>query len=110
MSWQTNKPVVIDNGTGFTKMGYGSNVEPDYIVPTAIANLSVDKASRHIRSKNSGLDDLVSPVPVLVFEGVSNQEQHSLRYLVTRSLTSYFPSAALNHFFFIVGTLSFHPP
>ena len=41
-------------------MGYGSNVEPDYIVPTAIANLSVDKASRHIRSKNSGLEDLVS--------------------------------------------------
>lgn len=26
--------VVIDNGTGYTKMGYAGNVEPQYIVPT----------------------------------------------------------------------------
>ena len=37
--------VVIDNGTGFTKMGYGSNVEPDYIVPTAIATSASEKGS-----------------------------------------------------------------
>jgi actin-related protein 3 len=29
--------VVIDNGTGYTKMGYAGNTEPQYIVPTAIA-------------------------------------------------------------------------
>jgi len=29
--------VVIDNGTGYTKMGYSGNVEPQYIVPTAVA-------------------------------------------------------------------------
>lgn len=29
--------MVIDNGTGFTKMGYAGNSEPSYIVPTLIA-------------------------------------------------------------------------
>lgn len=29
--------VVIDNGTGYTKMGFASNVEPQYIVPTVAA-------------------------------------------------------------------------
>ena len=29
--------VVIDNGTGYTKMGFSGNVEPQYIVPTAVA-------------------------------------------------------------------------
>jgi len=30
-------PIVIDNGTGYTKMGYAGNSVPDYIVPTIIA-------------------------------------------------------------------------
>lgn len=29
--------VVIDNGTGYTKMGFAGNVEPQYIVPTVTA-------------------------------------------------------------------------
>ena len=29
--------VVIDNGTGYTKMGYAGNFEPSYLIPTAIA-------------------------------------------------------------------------
>lgn len=29
--------VVIDNGTGYTKMGYAGNTEPQFIVPSAIA-------------------------------------------------------------------------
>ena len=28
---------VIDNGTGYTKMGYAGNLEPSFIIPTAIA-------------------------------------------------------------------------
>jgi actin-related protein 3 len=28
---------VIDNGTGYTKMGYAGNVDPSYIVPSVIA-------------------------------------------------------------------------
>jgi actin-related protein 3 len=29
--------VIIDNGTGYTKMGYGGNMEPSYIIPSIIA-------------------------------------------------------------------------
>jgi actin-related protein 3 len=29
--------VVIDNGTGYTKMGYAGNVDPSYIIPSIIA-------------------------------------------------------------------------
>jgi len=31
-------PIVIDNGTGYTKLGYSGNVEPQYIIPTVIGN------------------------------------------------------------------------
>jgi len=30
--------VVIDNGTGYTKMGYAGNMEPSYLIPTVIAD------------------------------------------------------------------------
>ena len=29
--------VVIDNGTGYTKMGYANNPDPSYMFPTVIA-------------------------------------------------------------------------
>jgi len=35
-------PVVIDNGTGYTKMGYAGNYEPNFIVPSLILS-AVDK-------------------------------------------------------------------
>ena len=34
-------PIVIDNGTGYTKLGYSGNVEPQYIIPTVIGNLTI---------------------------------------------------------------------
>ena len=36
--------VVIDNGTGYTKMGYAGNMEPSYMVPSCIAK-AVHKVS-----------------------------------------------------------------
>ena len=30
--------IVIDNGTGYTKMGYSGNFEPSYMIPSLIAN------------------------------------------------------------------------
>lgn len=29
--------VVIDNGTGYTKMGYAGNIDPSYLIPSTIA-------------------------------------------------------------------------
>jgi len=37
--------VVIDNGTGYTKMGYAGNLEPSYLIPSVIAT-SVNKVSK----------------------------------------------------------------
>ena len=44
--------VVIDNGTGYTKMGYAGNMEPSYLIPSVIAKnvpkVSVDSLAKHI--------------------------------------------------------------
>jgi actin-related protein 3 len=37
--------VVIDNGTGYTKMGYAGNDQPNFIVPSLIATNADEKAS-----------------------------------------------------------------
>ncbi len=41
--------VVIDNGTGYTKMGYAGNLEPSYLIPSVIAT-SVNKVSNISKS------------------------------------------------------------
>lgn len=59
--------VVIDNGTGYTKMGYAGNTEPQYIIPTAIATKMKPttgaagpeaSAGSQGGSKQKGIDDL----------------------------------------------------
>lgn len=51
--------IVIDNGTGYTKLGYAGNREPQFIIPSTIAikeNMKVgDQASRRL---TKGIDDL----------------------------------------------------
>lgn len=50
-------PCVIDNGTGYTKMGYAGNVEPQFIVPTTIA--TQEGAAQETRGgAREGVDDL----------------------------------------------------
>ena len=49
------QPIVIDNGTGLTKMGYGGNLNPDFVFPTAIADLK-KKSSLSISIKNDEYD------------------------------------------------------
>ena len=38
--------VVIDNGTGYTKMGYSGNVDPSYIIPSVIATANKPKNTK----------------------------------------------------------------
>ena len=47
-------PVVIDNGTGYTKMGYAGNMEPSYLIPSVIASKIVVSDFDYSRL-NSGL-------------------------------------------------------
>ena len=52
-----DKPaVVIDNGTGYTKMGYSGNVEPQYIIPTVLGSKPDDGIGSS--AKRAGVEDL----------------------------------------------------
>lgn len=59
MSFNQLPAIVIDNGTGYTKLGYAGNREPQFIIPSTIAikeNMSVgDQASRRL---TRGINDL----------------------------------------------------
>lgn len=48
-------PVVIDNGTGYTKMGYSGNVEPQYIIPTVLATRADEGG---VGRKMEGVEDM----------------------------------------------------
>ena len=52
-----NKVLVIDNGTGFTKMGYAGNLQPTFDIPTLIAeSLNSKQAYTSNRQINETLD------------------------------------------------------
>jgi actin-related protein 3 len=51
--------VVIDNGTGFTKMGYAGNMEPSYLIPTVLADSmqkGATKVTNQTKFENPELD------------------------------------------------------
>jgi actin-related protein len=52
--------VVIDNGTGYTKMGYAGNMDPSYIIPSTIAT-SLNKVSILFLSNLSRKTPSLSP-------------------------------------------------
>lgn len=49
-------PCVIDNGTGYTKMGYAGNYEPNYIVPSLIATAAAAKPGQKQKDYIPDLD------------------------------------------------------
>lgn len=60
-------PVIIDVGTGYTKMGYACNNRPDFIVPTIIGNKDISKVTA---SQLKGTEDLDFYIG---YEAVKNQ-------------------------------------
>ena len=51
--------IVIDNGTGYTKLGFAGNREPQFIIPSAIAIRETAKVGdQAIRRLGRGIDDL----------------------------------------------------
>ncbi|CAH8619002.1 unnamed protein product [Schistosoma margrebowiei] len=51
--------IVIDNGTGYSKIGYAGNTEPQSIIPSCIAVKEYSKVgTREVRRLGTGLDDL----------------------------------------------------
>lgn len=50
--------VVIDVGTGYTKMGYAGALEPQHIIPSAIAVKGGAGRGGGIKTGHKGVDDL----------------------------------------------------
>lgn len=47
-SWASPPAVVIDIGSGYTKMGFAGNIEPQLVVPTCVANSAKKGGAVHI--------------------------------------------------------------
>eukprot|EP00949_MAST-11_sp_MAST-11-sp1_P003705 g3705.t1 len=82
----TDRPAcVIDNGTGYTKMGFAGNCEPQYIIPSLIATVEGggSKASGHIRSKANEIYDLDF---FIGNEAQKNASTHQINYPINHGL------------------------
>jgi len=55
MSDPTTPPIIIDVGTGYTKMGYSNNTRPNFIIPTIHAARDLSKVSA---AQMKGTEDL----------------------------------------------------
>lgn len=76
--------VVIDNGTGYTKMGYAGNSTPSYIIPTAIGIKEQakvgDSAARRV---GKGLDDLDFYIGD---EALANSKTYTVNYPIRHGI------------------------
>ncbi len=71
--------VVIDNGTGYTKMGYAGNMEPSYLIPTAIAdsvNKGTTKVANQTKFENPELDFYIGD------EAFQHQKTHNVQSII----------------------------
>lgn len=68
--------VVIDNGTGITKMGYAENLEPEFVFPTAVTELS-KKGSLSVSTKNDELNYYIGDEAKRI---VKTEDKYSIYY------------------------------
>lgn len=73
-------PVVLDNGTGFTKMGYAGNHEPNYIVPTLISVLADSKQSADTKNAIPDLDYFIGA------EASQKRENYNVDYPIRHGI------------------------
>lgn len=74
--------VVIDNGTGYTKMGYAGNAEPSYIIPSTIALGDQGAAKSSFRNKQ-GVDDLDFYIGN---EALAHASTHQVKYPISQGI------------------------
>ena len=53
-------PVVVDNGTGYTKLGFASNSEPSFVLPTCV---SVDFDDHHHQNRRDAIQNATGRTP-----------------------------------------------
>lgn len=75
---------VIDNGTGYTKMGYAGNSTPSYIIPSAIAVKESarvgDNAARRVGKGVEDLDFFIGD------EALANSKSYSVNYPIRHGI------------------------
>ena len=77
----SRSPCVIDNGTGYTKMGYAGNCEPQFIIPTLIA--TKENTGSMIRSKKAEIIDLDF---FIGNEAQTHSQTHQINYPINHGL------------------------
>ena len=82
MSVDLKNAVVIDNGTGFTKMGYAGNLDPDFVFPTAIADLA-KKSSLSVSTKNDEYNYYIGDEAVRI---AAESQNHTLFYPMQKGI------------------------
>ena len=82
MSIDLKNSVVIDNGTGFTKMGYAGNLDPDFVFPTAIADLA-KKSSLSVSTKNDEYNYYIGDEAVRI---AAESQNHTLFYPMQKGI------------------------
>eukprot|EP00163_Fabomonas_tropica_P009616 TRINITY_DN19434_c0_g1_i1.p1 TRINITY_DN19434_c0_g1~~TRINITY_DN19434_c0_g1_i1.p1 ORF type:complete len:414 (+),score=125.11 TRINITY_DN19434_c0_g1_i1:131-1372(+) len=71
--------VVIDNGTGYTKMGFAGNFSPNFIIPTAIT-VNEDKKTA---SSKKGVEDLDFQIG---YEATALSQTHTVHYPIRHGI------------------------
>lgn len=76
-----DKPaVVIDNGTGYTKMGYAGNCEPQYILPTLVATRGLTGGQSKEADGVEDLDFFIGN------EAMAHSSTHQINYPIRHGL------------------------
>eukprot|EP00927_Polykrikos_kofoidii_P067769 TRINITY_DN63210_c0_g1_i1.p1 TRINITY_DN63210_c0_g1~~TRINITY_DN63210_c0_g1_i1.p1 ORF type:complete len:426 (-),score=92.77 TRINITY_DN63210_c0_g1_i1:28-1305(-) len=78
---QGNRTVVIDIGSGFTKMGLAGNIEPQLVIPTCVANSTKRGAAVHISQPSQGVTGMPEADFYIGDEGYSRKD--SPNYLLS---------------------------
>ncbi|EJD37684.1 actin binding protein [Auricularia subglabra TFB-10046 SS5] len=84
------KPIVSDNGTGYSKIGFAGNYEPSFVFPTAIATREqaqsrgppVPSKPGHLASKR-GIDDLDF---FIGDEALANSKTYGIHYPIRHGM------------------------
>uniref|UniRef100_A0A7S4Q5B9 Actin-related protein 3 n=1 Tax=Alexandrium monilatum TaxID=311494 RepID=A0A7S4Q5B9_9DINO len=75
-------PVIIDIGSGFTKLGYAGNIEPQYVIPTVVANSAKKAGSVYIsKSQTTGFAETDYYIGD---EALARKETHDIVYPVAK--------------------------
>jgi len=73
--------VVIDNGTGYTKLGFAGNKEPQFIIPSAIAiRESAKIGDQSSRRLTKGIDDLDFYIGDEAFDATGYSVKYPVRH------------------------------